>query len=325
MAMLNTPGNQEKRIDLDPVDSTEGRERLVFASTVHPSKHSERNSLLLAESIRAFAGSLSRTPIWILYSELGEPLSREFVNGVGRLGVELVGFEVDPAIAEFPFTGEATAAALAESMAEGKVERLMWLNANTIVLNEPLNLLIPEGKSLGYRPVHHINVGSPFSEPLDPFWTEVYRLCGVPDDRVFPMRTHVDDMKIRPYFNAGYHVTKPGRGLLKAWRDVFLGIHGAPTLQGFYEADPRYRVFVHQAAFTGAILSLLPREELLELPPSHNYPIHLHDDDVTDLRPTYLEELTTVRHEGFYEDPKWYTKMPAKEPLKKWIMERLIH
>jgi len=36
-----------------------------------------------------------------------------------------------------------------------------------------------------------------------------------------------------------------------------------------------------------------------------------------------MEELVAVRHEGFYEDPGWFGEMPAGEPLKRWITERL--
>jgi hypothetical protein len=32
----------------------------------------------------------------------------------------------------------------------------------------------------------------------------------------------------------------------------------------------------------------------------------------------------TLRHEGFYDDPAWEGRMPAREPLKRWIAERLL-
>jgi N-acyl-L-homoserine lactone synthetase len=56
----------------------------------------------------------------------------------------------------------------------------------------------------------------------------------------------------------------------------------------------------------------------------YNYPIHLYDEDATGRRPSGLEELVTFRHEGFYDEPDWEEKMPAREPLKRWIRERLL-
>ena len=296
---------------------------LVFASTVYPRRGSETNSLLLAESIRSFGGALSRAPIWYFVPDYGEPLSDDTREQLLALGVALTPFEIEAEVARFPFTGDAEAAAIAESRALGRANALAWLNPNTLVLREPRGFLLPDGKVLGYRPVHHTNVGSRYGEPLDPFWTLIYRFCGVPGDRVFPMRTHVDSEVLRPYFNAGCHATRPGRGLLRAWRDTFLKIYRESTLLKLYRENRTYEVFVHQAVFTGVVLAACSPDEILELPREYNYPLHLHGEDVTEHRPSSLEELVTIRHEGFYADPDWAGKMPAGEPLKRWISERL--
>ena len=305
------------------VEGAEKQEKLIFASAVFPRKHSETNALLLAESIRAFAGSLSRAPIWFFTPEYGEKLSTIVIDRLLALNVSLVPFEIDPEVVRFPFTGDAIAAALAESMACGQTDFLAWLNPNTIVLQEPGDLFLQECKTLGYRPVHHINIGSRYDEPLDPFWREIYRCCRVPESCVFPMKTHVDGLIIRPYFNAGFHVTRPERNLLQNWRDIFLKVYQESSFQEFYQRDGRYRIFIHQAMLSGIILATLTTDELQELSPRYNYPLHLHEVDVTDHRPSCLEELVTLRHEGFYEDPEWIKKIPAKESLKQWIAEQL--
>ena len=74
---------------------------------------------------------------------------------------------------------------------------------------------------------------------------------------------------------------------------------------------------------SGVILSLFPTKELHELPHTYNYPLHLIGEDVSDTRPTALEELVTVRHEGFYQKLDWQHKMPAKKALKTWIADRI--
>jgi hypothetical protein len=305
-------------------EGIEKKEKLIISSIVYPRRSSETNALLLVESIRAFAGSLSRSPIWCLTPEYKEPLSKAFMKRLQPLDVTLIPFELDRNVLQFPFTGEAHAASLAESKAVGKADILAWLNPNSVVLQEPRDFLLRDDRVLGYRPVHHTLVGSRFDGPLDPFWTLVYRYCGVPGDRVFPMRTHVDDETIRPYFNAGFLIARPERGLLKAWRDTYLRVYGEPPLQELYRRDGRYRIFVHQAVLSGVIMAALETDEIQELPPTYNYPIHLHGEDITDHRPSSLEELVTIRHEGFYEDTEWFEKMPAGEPLKRWFAERLL-
>jgi hypothetical protein len=299
------------------------KEKVIFASIVYTTQNSETNTLLLVESMRAFAGSLSEAPIWCLVPEYGKQLSKTTTDRLIALNVNLMHFEIDDHIIRFPFTGDARAAALAESMATGKTDFLVWLGANTIVLQEPHHMLLPDDKNLGYRPVHHINDGSRYDTPLDPFWKLIYQYCDVSEDRVFPMTTHVDYLTIRPYFNAGILVTRPEKHLFQNWHDTFLEVYQKPGFQELYRDDERYVIFIHQAVLSGVILTTFAPDELYELPPTYNYPVHLYDEDITGSRPSGLEELVTFRHEGFYNDPEWIQKMPAGDTLKQWFTERL--
>jgi hypothetical protein len=298
--------------------------KLLFTSIVFPSRSSEQNALLLTESIRTFAGSLSQTPIWFFMPEQGRQLSKSVKEKLLALNITLIPFKIDPENLQFPFTAQILATALAESMATDQADIIAWLDANTIVLQEPRELLLPDSKNLGYRPVHHTLVGSRYDEPLDPFWTLIYHHCNVPAHRVFPMKTHVDGTRIRPYFNAGFVITRPKKRLFQTWHDTFFRVYREPAFERFYQQDQRYTVFMHQAVITGVILSTFATDEIQQLPPAYNYPLHLHSQDVTDHRPNWLEELVTFRHEGFYNDPEWREKMPAKETLKQWIAERLL-
>ena len=300
------------------------RSRLVFTSVVTPGRSSETDAVLLAESIRAFAGCLSESPIWFYVPGNGDEVSSEAEDRLLALDVELVHFRVDKECARFFFVPQAVAAARAEERAEGEAALMAWMLPNTLVLREPRDLLLPGGKSVGYRPVHHTNVGSRIKAPLDAFWGLVYARCGVTEDRVFPMKTHVDGETLRPYINAGLLAARPERRLMRGWRDLFLRLHREPDFEEQYRRDERYKIFIHQALLSGLVLSSFGREELLELPPTYNYPMHLYDEDATGRRLGSLEELVTLRHEGFYEDPNWEEKMPAREPLRRWIADRLL-
>jgi hypothetical protein len=68
---------------------------------------------------------------------------------------------------------------------------------------------------------------------------------------------------------------------------------------------------------------MFPIEELQELPSTYNYPLHLLADDVSVKKPRTLEELVTLRHEGFYKNPDWLENIPAQDSLKKWLTERV--
>ncbi len=298
---------------------------MIFSTVMFPTERSATDALLLVESIRTFAGSMSQEPIWCFTPEIGKEIPSTVKDRLLALNVTLIPFEIDREILHFPFTGEVLAAARSEARAIGKTDLIAWLATNTIVLKEPKDFILQDDKNLGFRPVHHTLLGSRFDEPLDPFWTLIYKCCDVPDDRIFAMTTHVDNTRIRPYFNAGILITRPENALLQTWCDTFFKVYQEDEFDKFYDDDEfyDYETFIHQALLSGVILSTMKTDEIQELPPEYNYPLHLHEEDTSSHRPSSLEELVTVRHEGFYSDPEWQERMPAEKPLKKWIAKTI--
>jgi hypothetical protein len=296
---------------------------VIFVTVMYPGQSSEIKTLLLIESIRVFAGSLSKNPIWCLILGSEKMLSNTTRDTMADLAVKPLSFAIDRTTAQFPFSSEIRAAAFAESQIGTTVDVLVWLLANTLVLREPAHFLLSDEKSVGYRPVHHTLVGSRYNEPLDPFWKLIYRECKVPQDHVFAMMTHVDKTLVRPYFNAGVLITRPQRKLFQQWHDTFFRIYQAPEFRKLYQQDQRYVIFMHQAVLSGVILSDFKTDELQELPRTYNYPLHLYAEDVSGNRPTTLQELVTIRYEKLTDDLSWLDKMKAGHDLKQWIVKRL--
>ncbi len=304
-------------------DSLDISTKPVFVTVAYPVQWSESNTLLLVESIRSFGGALAESPVWCFVPDYGKQPSEPFKQRMSELHAELIPFEIDKEIARFFFAADIRAAALAESTAIGKTQFLCWLASNTIVLREPTDFILAADKNLGYRPVHHTNIGSIFDEPVDEFWTLVYRSCMVPEHRIFPMKTHVDANVIRPYFNAGILVTRPDNGLFKRWHDAFSEVYKAPEFAALYEKDERYTIFIHQAILSGVILAFFGRGEIQELPPAYNYPMHLSGQDSTAARPTNIGDLVTVRYEDPAQIPDWLSRIAGGDPFKKWFDERV--
>ncbi|MFX1468149.1 MAG: hypothetical protein ACFFB8_05760, partial [Promethearchaeota archaeon] len=188
-------------------------EKLIFA---YISDCSDPKDLILTASIRKFGESLSDCPIWVLIPNLEENINKEIKNLFLSLNVDIIPFSTknEP---KFPFISYVLAAAKAELLAEKKSTLLAWLGSNTIIFNEPKYFILDDDKNLGYRPVHHTNIGSFYDEPIDPFWEKVYQKCNISKEQIFPMKTHVDHNKIRPYFNAGCLIVRPEKGLLQSW------------------------------------------------------------------------------------------------------------
>lgn len=292
----------------------------VFACLAEDAS-AERRALLLARSIRAFAGRFAESPIWIMVP-CATPLPKDVQNGLKAAGAEVVPFDASPAVAAFPFGVKAVAAGAAEPRAAGG-ETLVWMDSGALVLREPNELALPPGKAFAARPVDLAVIGSRLSDPVAPFWDLIYRACAVPADCLFPMKSSVDEIAIRPYFNAGLLVVAPDRGVLGQWATTFQRLYQNPRLVELYRADGRYAVFAHQAVLAGVVLSALDREEIGELPPLANYPLHLHDRYPLAHRPRSLAEVTVCRYEEFFENPAWEGAIQVAEPLRGWLRREL--
>ena len=301
------------------------KEPLVFAFLVEPGPY-EIGAILLADSIRTYGGGFAGAPIWVMVPWSVENLSGATRERLAELGVRLVPVETDAEAKDFPFAVKVAASAKVEKEAAGKYEVLALLNHDTLVLQEPKDLLLTESCALACVPVHHKLIGSAFDEPLDEFWTLVYEKCSVPADRVFPMVTPVDGVAIKPYFNAGLLAVRPERGLLRAWRDNFFGHYRDEDIAKFYERDQRYTIFIHQAILAGTMLSELTRDEISVLPPSYNYPLHLHGATASEKRAAVLNDLVTCRFDHpvyLIEFANWRETLAIEEPLKSWLADHL--
>ncbi len=294
---------------------------LVFA---YSSGVEDIETLVLAESIREFAGRFSNAPIWLFTLKNLEEISEERRVKLESLNVTIKQIKVDEKKAEFPFVDHVCAAAQAEEEAVGITRNLVYLGTNAIVIQEPKEFILEEGINLGFRPVHHKLIGSDYEEPIDSFWGIIYQKCSVTEDKIFPMKTHVDGSVLRPYINSGYLIVKPERGFLRKWWEYYQKLYYLPLFSEFYEKDDLYVTFIHQAVLSGIFLSYLSKEEILELPFTYNYPINLYHESPDEFKPESFNDLVTARYYlGKLINPDDFEKLPFHEPLKSWLSTRI--
>ncbi len=285
----------------------------------------ERESLLLARSLRTFAGRLAEAPLWLLIPQKSSHISDETRAALEQLEVRLIPFAVSGDALKFPFGGKVFAAAAAETHAQGKTRLLAWLDSDTLFVQEPGEFFLPPGIQLGYRPVMLKNISSLYDEPVDRFWKLVYKGCDTPAGRIFPMQTSVDGLLIRPQFNAGVLVVRPERGLLRAWRTDFDRLYLQQAWGEFYKKHILYYFFLHQAVLSASLLTRLDPAEMLCLSETVNYPVFLHSRIAPLRQAASLNEVVTCRYDAFsfFEDPRWKDILPVREPLPAWLDEQV--
>ena len=294
---------------------------LVFATTAGTTG-AAREALLLARTVRAFAGRFANAPIWLMVPEHIERLPTALRLELDKNKVHLLAFKVSKEEMDFPFAGKTIAAGTAEALAQDRASLLAWMDRDSLVLQEPTPLLLADKEMFGYRPVDHTLIGSPASQPLDSFWSLIYNYCGVDPQQVTPMIASVDEQTIRPYFNAGLLVVRPERKLLQSWSEDFRRLYTLPVFSAFYKRDILYRLFIHQAVLSGTILAQTKNEERHELPYLVNYPLHMHASYPAPRRAARLNDVITCRYDTLAAEAHWEQTIAIDDPLRSWLQEQ---
>ena len=177
--------------------------------------------LTLCESIRKFAGSLSRAPVIIYYHESLHELKEKYKEKFALLDAELKSFKTPKDALQYDLGIKPFIAAQSEKEALGKADILAYLDPNIIILNEPKDFILKDDKALGYRPVFHQNIGSLYSEQLDAFWSRLYHVLNIGESTLFPMEAIADKKILRPYFNAGLLILRPEKTIMRQWAKYF--------------------------------------------------------------------------------------------------------
>jgi hypothetical protein len=283
------------------------------------------HTLVLAESIRTFAGRYKDAPIWIYVPERLIEMENRMHQKFDSLDVDIKTSQVPDAALVFYFSRKVFASAKAEAEADGNAEILAWLDEDTIILKEPKEFILRKDIHLGYRPVMHKNIGLLYSEPLDAFWSRAYSKLSVREESVFPMVTAADQDTIRPYFNAGCLIVRPERGLLRKWAENYPFLYADPVFIDMSRNEIYKRIFLHQAVLTGTILTFIQRDEMQELPQAYNYPIFF--DVMYGAKKEFgsIRDVVTLRYDVYFRkpDPGWHKKLEGPEDVIEWLKERL--
>ena len=290
----------------------------LFAETGKP----EMEAVLLAKSLRRFGG-LNRLAPMHIFVPGNRPFSGKNLVLLSDLDINVHTVEIPETILNFPFAAKALAAGIFESQEGSSKNLLVWMDRDSLIINDPHDLILPAGKLVGYRPVDHCLIGSLWNLPKDTFWETVYDHFNLTDERTFPMITSVDRVEIRPYFNAGMLVVRPPAGLLQTWSQALINNMNLQIFEKFYLENALYRVFIHQVVLSVILIQRLEIDQFMALPYKVNYPLHMHSQYPADLKVNNLNELITCRHDGFFEKNDWKAGISIKAPLSSWLKENI--
>jgi hypothetical protein len=137
------------------------------------------------------------------------------------------------------------------------------------------------------------------------------------------MTTVADRQVIRAYFNAGLLVVRPQYGVMRMWAESYRVLYQDSQLADMCRENEKWRIFLHQAALV-AVVNLLERDKMIELPATYNYPVLFEKMFASDLQFDSLEDVVTLRHEGYFNDAEsdWSLELKGPEHVISWLKER---
>ena len=297
----------------------------VFASYAE-SEEELRHVLFLVQSLREFGGRFSDAPFWLFIPRDSTTIPTQLGMQFDSLNIEVMTSTSPEITHTLYFNGKVFASGKAEQVA---VERgyhvLVWMDEDTIILQEPEAFALSEGTVLAYRPVMHNRSGTLWGQTPNEFWREIYRASSVDVKTLFPMVTPGDNQKINAYFNAGLLVVRPELGMLRAWGEDFTRLCTDSTLRQMCKDNVTNRIFLHQTALVSAVLHRASQEQLVELPLTYNFPLFFHQQwDATREFDT-INDIITLRYDVYFHnpDPEWTSKLHGPKDRVDWIIAHL--
>lgn len=224
-------------------------------------------------------------------------------------------FSIPDRYERFPFADKLMGAAVAETMVEGT---LLWMDTDSIAFQDLNQIELREETVFAYRPVDKKLIGCEFGEPLTAFWQQIYSAFEL-EDEWQAMKTGVEELEIRPYFNAGFFILRTERGILQFWRDRFFSILEHEEMSTYFEKHVLFKIFIHQAVLTGAVLASTTEEERQLLPDTVNYPIYFHAQHPIREAVQSSDDLISCRYDTYFNQEAKEQIFPFTEQVKKWI------
>jgi hypothetical protein len=270
---------------------------------------------LLIDSIRAFGGKLSHSPIWLFE---GDPQSAP-CSSLESPDVRVISLRLPDTASRYFFADKVHACAQAEQLATS-AQSLIWIDPACLIIRPPELFCLGPSFDAAVRPVHITNVGLPHAVPLDGFWKRIFAEVRA-DDIEATVETFVDGQRIRSYFNSHAFAINPSKALLRRWSECFEALVCDEEYQENYCQEQAHQIFLHQAVWSALLVTELDPKRLRLLPPDYNYPYHLHQIVPLNRRVPALNDLVCIAYEDRTLDPAIVDDIDIHEPLRTWLAE----
>ncbi|MBD3307298.1 hypothetical protein GF339_12730 [candidate division KSB3 bacterium] len=256
----------------------------------------ENQVLLLCRSIRKYAGRYRNAPIYCFQPRKGPPLSHATLTQFRNLHVEYNADILNKDYAYYPIANKIVSCARAEATLSEDI--LVFVDSDTLFVNEPKELLLPDDINAAVRPVNKKRKGSTGTgDRNEGYWQKLYAMCGV-SAAPFVFTT-IGSQKIRAYWNAGLIVVRRSQGIFHAWQKDFQTLMAAKH----YPSDSRGITInnMDQLALAATLAKIAERVCTLDY--RYNYPLPLRTSLPQVSRTAQLEDLVHIHYFRYFNIP----------------------
>lgn len=276
----------------------------------------EKQSLLLAESIREFGGDLKDTPIYSFHPRKGEPILSKTKKIFDALDVfhEQIILNID--YHDYYPGNKPIVCAYAEQNIDAEI--LVFLDSDKCIFSEPKELLLPPNYNVGLRSEYGKGIGSKGKEDIqDVYWQKLYELLDVKRETF--VHTPIGNKKIRAYWNSGLVAVRRNAGIFTAWKNNFEKVmqHKLEPAQGNY--------FTDQTVLSATVCSM--EEDVFTFSPSYSYPLPLHNRLTKEFKMNRFDNIVSIHYFNLFFYNNWQktlnnlNNLDKKSDKYRWLCE----
>ena len=277
----------------------------------------------LIKSVREFGGEYADCPIFV-----GLPDRADFpYDSLKRKGVTLINIKADKKVGDYLFAFKALVASEVEKREKNNFNTLVWFDPGVIVLGDlkDLDLQKVKGSAVLRTVSLNNNIGLTRKDALNEYWGRIYKETGLEFEEVPYTRTIIDQVETKAYLNCQVYSIDPKLGLLEKWGDLLKKLILDEEYQSKNCVGFRQRIFLHQAIFTGIVLSNISWDQIKKMPLRSNYPVSHHKRINSLLQVKSLDDVNVaVYDERWSRDSNWIKILPTSEHLKKWLNDTYL-
>jgi hypothetical protein len=278
---------------------------LAFVICTEPGRL-EKQSQILAESIRKFGGKLKDTPIYSYHPRQGDPVANETLKQFTVLGVDHQQVALNVKYHDYYLANKPYVCAYAEKTIDAEI--LVFLDSDKCFFAEPTEFLLPDNYNIGLRVEYGRGIGSTGAEDIqDEYWQQLYQTLNVKKEQF--VNTPIGNKKIRAYWNSGMIAVRRSAKIFTAWQNNFEQV----MQQGIVPKQGNY--MIEQSSLSATVCAL--EEDVFTFSPTYSYPLPLHNRLSSEFQLNSFDQIVSIHYFGMFYYRDWQKELDKLKNINK--------